>query len=123
MSLNFRLTLLTLTCLAAPVTAFAAQDNKQPLADEVETPDPLLQKSDKVYGDDHIVIQKEGPQDMEDNAPDALERSVQKKEKTSGVKEQQIFKDEPSATQGKGKATKEKKDDRLTTPDSLLDNM
>lgn len=111
------------------ITAHATDRNRADLADDVETPDPLLQRGgsdSKVYGDDQIYVREDGYKDNEDNRPDALERSVRPKQQDSGRKKKdtRVFYDDPNKPKKTEKpSARDKRDDSIETPDNLLDNL
>lgn len=113
---------------AAQVTSAESRD---PLAEDQETPDPLLQSTQpeeraKRYGSEGIYIQEGGDKDASQVSPDPLERSVQ----PPPVPGQQVpvqlpglEREPPEAEQKKGKKTDSRKGSELQTPDPLLDNI
>ena len=100
---------------------------RAPLADDVETPDPLVIKVDqeadkKRYGEEKIFIQRGGEGSSAQETPDPLERGLEKKE--TG-KAEQIYPSKPAEGEvdKKTPGQLEKNMDSLITPDPLLDSV
>lgn len=126
--------LLPLCCVST-----ASAEEEMQLADEVETPDVLLQESDDKakqvrYGDDDIKLSPQGRKDNAQITPDPLEKNLMPKA-TKEELEKQALEDQRREEQ-KRKAKKQGKkdivkkdqqlktrptDDEILTPDPLID--
>jgi len=97
-----------------------ATDN-QKLADEVETPDVLIQETDtnakKVkYGDKDISISPDGEKNKKQITPDPLEKLLMPDKDTGESAQKEIKNNKIKSTPKKTNA-----DDEILTPDPLLD--
>lgn len=115
----------------------AAGADQQPLADEIETPDSLLQTADpdeqeKQYGSERILIQKGGAKDDHQRRPDPLESSLEPPGKDDQGQQVELLEPSPpsddekeTAGARKGGLFEREKKGRMDqiTPDPLLDSV